>query len=279
MGVGGSDGHKRRDPRLGQSTDGATRYVRFRGIIQPGKLHQIPAFQLRVLNGEECKVRPFLRNKLRPSPALLIAITALVVALGGVAYATIPDSGGVIHGCYLKAVGSLRVIDPSTGQHCTVVETPIQWNQTGPQGPSGATGPAGPVGPAGPASFAYVDVNGESGRIPLDDTYQTVQTLGSLPAGSYAVTATATVGGSPAGDHADCYLSMQGIGGAYVFGTALGTAPQAMSLQGAAVSDGPSGRDTVYLHCATEAGSAVYVDKAQIMAISVAAIGRPLGGH
>ena len=62
-------------------------------------------------------MRLTLLNKMRPSPALVVAIVALVVALAGVAYATIPDSGGVIHGCYLKAVGSLRVIDP-TSQHC-----------------------------------------------------------------------------------------------------------------------------------------------------------------
>jgi hypothetical protein len=71
---------------------------------------------------------------------------------GGVAYATIPDSGGVIHGCYLKSIGSLRVIDPSAGQRCAGVEKAIQWNQTGPkglQGPPGANGAAGPAGPAG----------------------------------------------------------------------------------------------------------------------------------
>ncbi len=92
----------------------------------------------------------------RTGGMLLAAIAVLAVA-GSVAYATIPDSGGVIHGCYLKAIGSLRVIDPSAGQRCAGVEKAIQWNQTGPQGPqgtpgtNGAAGPAGPTGPAGPA--------------------------------------------------------------------------------------------------------------------------------
>jgi len=40
--------------------------------------------------------------------------------------ASIPDSGGVIHGCYLKGVGSLRVID-SPNQKCITV---IVWCQS-----------------------------------------------------------------------------------------------------------------------------------------------------
>ncbi len=36
----------------------------------------------------------------RPSPGTLIGMIAVVAASGGVAYATIPDSGGVIHSCY-----------------------------------------------------------------------------------------------------------------------------------------------------------------------------------
>jgi hypothetical protein len=97
-----------------------------------------------------------LVSRVRPSPALIIAIVALFVALGGVAYATIPGSDGVIHGCYLNKNGTLRVIDPGAGQKCSGFETAVQWNQTGPrglqglQGSPGAAGPAGPAGPTGP---------------------------------------------------------------------------------------------------------------------------------
>jgi hypothetical protein len=85
-------------------------------------------------------------KRFRPSPALIVAIAALMVALGGVAYATIPDSSGVIHGCYLDKIGTLCVIDPSTGAHCsTTVEMPISWNQSGPQGLKGDSGPPGAV--------------------------------------------------------------------------------------------------------------------------------------
>jgi hypothetical protein len=60
------------------------------------------------------------------------------VALGGVAYATIPDSDGTIHGCYQRTNGVLRVVE-SAGD-CRSRERALDWNQ---QGPTGATGPQG----------------------------------------------------------------------------------------------------------------------------------------
>jgi hypothetical protein len=70
------------------------------------------------------------------------------------AWASIPDSGGVIHGCYrssgkLNALGALRVIDTDAGETCAGNEIPPTWNQTGPQGPTGATGAQGPAGATG----------------------------------------------------------------------------------------------------------------------------------
>ncbi len=55
--------------------------------------------------------------------------------------AAIPDSNGVINGCYQKNVGNLRVIDPSAGDSCRPSEIAISWSQTGPQGPAGPVGP------------------------------------------------------------------------------------------------------------------------------------------
>lgn len=69
-------------------------------------------------------------RKHRPSPATAIALAALVVALGGVAFAAIPDSNGTIHGCFKNNNGDLRVVDSSAG--CRSNETSIQWNQQGP---------------------------------------------------------------------------------------------------------------------------------------------------
>jgi hypothetical protein len=59
---------------------------------------------------------------------------------GGIAYATIPQSSGVIHGCYQTSGGSLRVIgtNPTVGGgKCSPGETALDWNQTGPQGEAG----------------------------------------------------------------------------------------------------------------------------------------------
>lgn len=72
-----------------------------------------------------------------------------VVLAGGAAYAAIPDSNGVINGCYQKKVGNLRVIDSSAGQSCRHSEVPISWSQTGPQGPPGPQGPKGDTGATG----------------------------------------------------------------------------------------------------------------------------------
>src|SRR4029453_13732900 len=68
---------------------------------------------------------------------------------GGAALASIPDSSGVINGCYQKNVGNLRVIDSSAGDSCRPSEIAISWSQTGPQGPQGPQGPPGPQGPKG----------------------------------------------------------------------------------------------------------------------------------
>ena len=88
--------------------------------------------------GHPLRVRSRMKTFLRKRTAqVALAIVALLTVAGGVAYATIPDSNGVIHGCYDSKSGALRVIDPSTSQTCLNKETAVTWNQTGPQGPAG----------------------------------------------------------------------------------------------------------------------------------------------
>lgn len=59
-----------------------------------------------------------------------IAIAVIVVVIGGaaVAYAAIPDSKGIIHGCRNNRTGVLRVID--SGQTCLSSETALDWVQS-----------------------------------------------------------------------------------------------------------------------------------------------------
>ena len=85
-----------------------------------------------------------------------VLIGLLAAALfGGVAWAAIPDSSGVIHTCYSQSTGTWRPIDYPT-QKCKSGETQLDLNQkgpkvdTGPAGPKGDPGVKGDTGPAGP---------------------------------------------------------------------------------------------------------------------------------
>src|SRR5947208_16718431 len=77
----------------------------------------------------------------------VVGYAALVVALGGAAYAAIPDNG-VVHGCYKPASpasgfpGDLVVRDSAAA--CPAGYTALDWHQQGPTGPGGAEGPTGP---------------------------------------------------------------------------------------------------------------------------------------
>src|SRR5262245_1013288 len=77
----------------------------------------------------------------RAAPALMLAAS---VALGAgllLAATTIPDAGGVIHGCYQDKKGSLRVVESASD--CISPEVPIEWNQKGPKGDKGDKGDQG----------------------------------------------------------------------------------------------------------------------------------------
>jgi hypothetical protein len=65
----------------------------------------------------------------RPSAGTIFGLAALAVAVGGVAYAAIPDSGGTIHACYQKSNGNLRVVESSA--RCRNGESPLAWSQGG----------------------------------------------------------------------------------------------------------------------------------------------------
>jgi len=93
-----------------------------------------------------------------------VALLALFVALGGTSYAaitSIPDAGGVFHGCVNPQTGALRVGVSASSCHPSMVvrrgrrrvrvpaELAIAWNQQGQRGPSGKTGKNGATGKNG----------------------------------------------------------------------------------------------------------------------------------
>jgi hypothetical protein len=109
-------------------------------------------------------------------------VAVVVLAVGGIAYADIPDSAKVIHSCYSQATGTWRPIDTETTppQTCKRGETPLDWGQSGPPGPPGAPGAAG-------VENAYYE--SASSPINLPGSYTTILSL-PLPAGSWSVSAT-----------------------------------------------------------------------------------------
>jgi len=141
-----------------------------------------------------------MKGKLIRPAVVAVAIAAALLVAGGIAYATIPDSSGVIHACYkvdpkgnLDNNATLRLIDPSTTKpdtaSCKNNEQALDWNQTGPQGQTGPTGATGATGPTGPSDVYSVDGYGQGQKgisgIPTNPT--DLATTPSLPAGSYFV--------------------------------------------------------------------------------------------
>jgi hypothetical protein len=110
---------------------------------------------------------------LRSRRALVAAAGVSAFVLGvGIAVASIPGPDGVIHSCYKKNRGNLRVVEKAS--ECKKSERSLAWNvkgekgdpgPPGPPGPPGAKGdkgekgdpgppgPAGPAGPPGPGSL------------------------------------------------------------------------------------------------------------------------------
>src|ERR671935_1086806 len=82
--------------------------------------------------------------------SLLLAVLGGLLLAGGIAYATIPDSNGVIHGCYtnqaIQGQHALWVADTT----CPAGSTALPWNQQGRRGPTGPAGARGATGAAGP---------------------------------------------------------------------------------------------------------------------------------
>ena len=141
--------------------------------------------------------------KRRLPAAVLVAAGALVLG-AGVVYATIPDVNGVIHGCYAKSGGSLRVID-DTVINCKSTETSLNWNVQGVQGPQGPAGPQGaqglqgalgpqgpqgPQGPAGPSGTSHgFFATTQKTVIAMDPAFSKIIAISGLAAGNYMLSA------------------------------------------------------------------------------------------
>lgn len=112
----------------------------------------------------------------------LVCVAAAAVA--GIAYASIPDSNGLIHGCYntgSNPSGQLRVVDTGKGATCSKNEQALTWNQTGPQGPQGPQGAKGEKGDPGAPGPTYnagtgLALDGSTNTFGIQSTFQLPQT-------------------------------------------------------------------------------------------------------
>jgi len=80
----------------------------------------------------------------------VLGAAVLLAAASGIAYAAIPGTDGVIHGC-VSASGGVRVIDPTAGGSCSSGESALNWNVRGAKGATGLQGAPGPTGQPGAA--------------------------------------------------------------------------------------------------------------------------------
>ena len=87
---------------------------------------------------------------MRPSPAVVIALVALVAALTGVGVAAIPGPDGTIQACYAEEGGDLRIVDGVS--ECSEDERPLAWSQR--SGSSSGSASAS-TAPSQPASGRY----------------------------------------------------------------------------------------------------------------------------
>ena len=149
-----------------------------------------------------------MRRIIRSARFWLLA-AAVATGLAGTAYATIPGGDGIIHGCYAKSGGALRVIDASV-TNCKAGETSLNWSQqglpgpAGPQGEKGDPGEPGPPGPAG-ATDAFAASNGAD-VVNLTPGAQVEVISKDVPAGNYAVFASGEVVDSTNDAHIVCDL-------------------------------------------------------------------------
>lgn len=97
-------------------------------------------------------------SKLRPSPAMLVAVTALVASLGGTSYAAASlakDSVGTsqIRKSAVKSADiASNAVTSAKVKNGSLLAADFKHGQlpAGPAGPAGPEGKAGPAGPAGP---------------------------------------------------------------------------------------------------------------------------------
>lgn len=125
--------------------------------------------------------------------AMLASIIVSAALASAVAWATIPDRGGIIHACYNTTTGSLRVYDSTVlrPEVCGPSEKRLEWNQAGRAGADGVSSAISVH-----RSMVSVDHAGAA-YVPL--------ITADVPAGTYVIVAKTTLA-DPGDSGADCQL-------------------------------------------------------------------------
>jgi hypothetical protein len=139
-------------------------------------------------------LRRFMRTPVR---AAMVATVFIAAVVGGtsIALASIPDSHGVIHGCYQTTgtAHNLKVVNNRVTAHCPRGYTSLNWSQTGPKGSSGL-------------SHGY-STESIDGHTLSSSSNTTVVATAKLPAGSYIVDATVSFTAVTGENIVQCFLT------------------------------------------------------------------------
>ena len=150
--------------------------------------------------------------------ATVVSVVALVSLAGGIAVAT---GASTVTACAAPKTGVLHV---AAKGKCARGERKLIWGTVGPRGARGAVGATGAQGLAGPAgpSSAYSAFRA-SGPSALTTTPVTVATLGGLPAGAYAISASTEIIGSATATATDVLCTLHAEGDSASAGGYVGT--------------------------------------------------------
>jgi hypothetical protein len=192
------------------------------------------------------------RLQYRPSPAMVVAVVALFVALGGGAYAAFRLPANSVGSKQLKR----HAVTPTKVAPATVR---LFRGQTGDRGVQGLKGDTGPTGP----SDVYADGTGNAALTSSHTAYG--QT--TVPAGSYLLEGKANFNAGASGGRMSCKLAPDTSAFPYwdeAFATG-GASEVGVVLSLSAVQTFASAQ-TVELVCKTDSGTGS-IDNARVIAI------------
>jgi len=195
----------------------------------------------------------------------------VLIGAAGIAYASIPDGSGVIHGCVAKKDGSLRVIDTGAGGSCSAAkETALNWS-------SGVGGPSG-----GNPNVWTVD----GGQADITGALQGITGV-SLPAGTYLVMAKGNAVPDGPGQSIQGSCLLVTVGATAEITQVDGSIVEVlwpMTTTGTGAGDMPvstfaiitlAGASDVGLACAAFAGSTFTMTEVTVTAVAVGQINPP----